>query len=848
MADTKLNIIVELKNLARKGLTDLRTQFGQLTKSTSNATSAATALKRALLGIGGILAIKKAVGVLADFEQAMSTVKAITRATEIQFVALTETAKRLGATTRFTATQAAEGMLFLSRAGFSTNKVLASIEATLNLAQAGALDLGRAADIASNILTGFRLKASDAARVVDVLALAANSSNTNVEQLGEAMKLVAPVAAGLGVSLEEATAAVAALSDAGLQGTLAGTGLRRTLSELESPSMKTRGILKSLGLTVDDVRVTSVGLAQALKNLKNAGVDTGLALEIFGDRGGPAFEVMSSSIPKIDAMNEKLKGAAGTAKRIADIMDDNLNGAILKVKSAMESLILSMGEAGGSSRILRTLLEELAAGIRILPQVTSVAFATVFEKIALGVRGARIEWESFKLGILGFNLVLSAVTAVFARFFDFIIVNLATLVGQFQIMLDKINQVADDVVPDALIDGLGEVEMSMRSAGLAATGFTADMVNGTIAQMDAQRDLIASLASGTTEAERFWNGAKIAAQDAVRVALEAQAGVTKYTSGIYSSVVDLSTRAIEAARLGQVRFTAQQAANAAIEKENQEFADRESRWNEVSVQAAQDSMDAKNEINVKEYDATKALADKAAEENRQRRDLALQTGAQSATDMAGVMSAAFELSGQKTREFMIAQKAFTIAATLISTYSAAQKAYESTIGIPYVGSVLAPVAAATAVAAGLSRIAIIASQSFAEGGMVQGSSPSPTADNVLVNATAGEYVHPVSSVGYYGKGIMEAIRSKAIPRDALAAYAMPGRPDNYSGHFATGGSVGRGSVPEKTASGARPESPRINNIIDPHMFSQFVNSAPGEDDVVNVISRRIFDVKQLLGK
>ena len=134
MADTKLNIIVELKNLARKGLTDLRTQFGQLTKSTSNATSAATALKRALLGIGGILAIKKAVGVLADFEQAMSTVKAITRATEIQFVALTETAKRLGATTRFTATQAAEGMLFLSRAGFSTNKVLASIEATLNLA------------------------------------------------------------------------------------------------------------------------------------------------------------------------------------------------------------------------------------------------------------------------------------------------------------------------------------------------------------------------------------------------------------------------------------------------------------------------------------------------------------------------------------------------------------------------------------------------------------------------------------------------------------------------------------------------------------------------------------------
>ena len=304
MATERIDIVV-----SERGSRVVRRNLNAIGNSAQASQGAVKLLRRALVSLGGVLVLTSAIRTLADFSQAMSTVKAVSKATDEQFKELRDTAKDLGATTRFTATQAAEGMLFLSRAGFDANEVLGSIEGTLQLAQAGALDLGRAADIASNILKGFRLEVSDTSRVVDVLALAANSTNTNVEQLGDAMKFVAPVAAGLGVSLEEATAAAGALSNAGLQASLAGTGLRRVLSELESPSVKTAKTLTALGVGTEEVRVSQVGLVAALERLKEAGVDTGLALEIFGDRGGPAFEVLSSSIPDVIRLTEELKKA-----------------------------------------------------------------------------------------------------------------------------------------------------------------------------------------------------------------------------------------------------------------------------------------------------------------------------------------------------------------------------------------------------------------------------------------------------------------------------------------------------------------------------------------------------------
>lgn len=303
-------------------------------------------LKTALGALASGLIFKNLIDTSAAFEKSMSGVKAVTRATQEEIKIMSEVAKDLGSKTAFSATQAGEAMEFLGRAGFKTSDIIKSIPATLDLAAAGGLELARAADIASNVLTGFNLKADQMGRVSDVMAAAAASANTDIEQLGEGMKFVAPVAAGLNVSLEEATAAMGKLSDAGLQGSLAGTGLRRVLAELESPAKKTIDIFASLGIQAEDVRVSQVGLSRALEVLKTAGLDTGQALEVFGDRGGPAFDILAKKIPELQKLTSELGNVQGRAKEMAQTKLDNLSGLFTNIKSAVEGLILKVGDSG----------------------------------------------------------------------------------------------------------------------------------------------------------------------------------------------------------------------------------------------------------------------------------------------------------------------------------------------------------------------------------------------------------------------------------------------------------------------------------------------------------------------
>jgi len=380
--------VIEVVVDPRRAVPGARKVRGELERMEGSATR----LKRALTGALGILTVGAGITagtrLLANFSQEMSTVAAIAQTTGQEFDDLQAKAIELGTNTRFTATQAAEGMTFLARAGFEADEVFETVESTLELAQAGALGLGEAADIASNALTAFRLETDQAGRVVDVLALAANSSNTTVRQLGDGLKLVAPIAAGVGVEIEETAAAIAALSNAGLQATLAGTGLRRVISELESPSAKTKRQLGDLGLETKDFRISSVGLTAALQALAEAGVDTGLGLEIFGDRGGPAFEVLSNSIPDVIRFTESLNEADGTASRIAATMDDNLNGAILATKSALEGLVLGVGEAGATGA-LRGFFDITTVGLRGLANnidlvtAATLGFGTVFAAVKL---------------------------------------------------------------------------------------------------------------------------------------------------------------------------------------------------------------------------------------------------------------------------------------------------------------------------------------------------------------------------------------------------------------------------------------------------------------------------------
>lgn len=405
MAVTADRVVVELeakldqyrRELAAGGrdfdrhMKNMRTQAGLTERATVKSFGVigaaggamAASLRSSALALAGVAGATAGIRVLADFAQAMSTVRAVTGATETQFDALEKKARQLGATTRFSATQAAEGMLYLARAGFDTDQVLGSIEGTLRLAQAGNLDLGRAADIASNVLQGFRLEVTETARVVDVLALAANSSNTDVGQLGEAMKYAAPIAAGLKVGVEDTAAAVSALSDAGIQASMAGTGLRRVMIGLETQSKQGQKVLAKYGLTMEDISMRSTGsLANSLQRLADAGITTADAMTLFGLRGGPAFEVLQSSIPKVRELTAEYEAAGGTAERIAEVMDKNLNGALLQTKSRLQELILAMGEAGAEDSLIAA-LEGLSALLTLAAENADILSVAI---VALTVR------------------------------------------------------------------------------------------------------------------------------------------------------------------------------------------------------------------------------------------------------------------------------------------------------------------------------------------------------------------------------------------------------------------------------------------------------------------------------
>jgi TP901 family phage tail tape measure protein len=301
------------------------------------------------LSAGAGLGLVASIGILKDFGQAMSTVQAVSGATEAQMAALTAEARRLGATTRYSATQAAEGIIFLSRAGFNANESLMAIEGTLKLAQSGNLDLARAADIASNVLGGFNLTAAETPRVVDVLAKAANSANVTVEGLGEALKYAAPAAAALGLTLEETVATIGKLGDSGIQGGLGGRGFNSIVTQFINKKDDIKAI-------IGDFDLASEGLTAVVRRLVEAGISAEQVVKIFRGENIDVFNVLASASVNAakgtDKLTASLELAAGTVNTVSKIMGDNLNGAILTSVSALQELVLALGDAGATDALI----------------------------------------------------------------------------------------------------------------------------------------------------------------------------------------------------------------------------------------------------------------------------------------------------------------------------------------------------------------------------------------------------------------------------------------------------------------------------------------------------------------
>ena len=336
-----------------------------------------------MLGVGFAVGAAAAVRSFANLQQTLAQVRGITRATERQFASLSAQALQLGRTTRFTAQQVAEGQLLLARAGLDVGQIIAALPGTLSLAQAAAVEVGQAADIVTNALASFRKGADETSRFVDVLAKTTVSANTDLIQLADGLKLVAPVAAALGLGIETTAAALGVLSDAGLQATLAGTGLRKVLFDLQNPTAATSRILSDLGLTTEQVSVQQRGLVAVLETLQEAGIGATQVFEAFGARGAPAFLNLTAALPRLRELQEELRGATGTARELQRVMDDTLQGAFFRLVSAAEGLGIALATTSGLGSGLQGSLDSLAAGLNTLTDNVGRALSVVGETASL---------------------------------------------------------------------------------------------------------------------------------------------------------------------------------------------------------------------------------------------------------------------------------------------------------------------------------------------------------------------------------------------------------------------------------------------------------------------------------
>ena len=336
--DTKIDTsgfssgVEKMKSIASKGVSAMTTAFAAVTAGiAAGATAAAT--------------------VGSSFEAAMSKVSAISGSTGKDLQALTDKAKEMGAKTKFSASESAEALQYMSMAGWDTKAMLSGIDGIMNLAAADGLDLATTSDIVTDALTAFGLKASDSSHFADVLAKASSSANTNVSMLGESFKYVAPLAGTMGYSVEDVSLALGLMANASVKGSMAGTSLKTALSNLASPTDQMAEVMNKYRISISDTQGNALPLIDVLKQLRekfgtlSETEQTTAASTLFGKEAmSGMLAIINASDSDFKNLTENINNADGAAQSMANTMQDNLQGQITILKSALEGLGIEIYE------------------------------------------------------------------------------------------------------------------------------------------------------------------------------------------------------------------------------------------------------------------------------------------------------------------------------------------------------------------------------------------------------------------------------------------------------------------------------------------------------------------------
>ena len=403
LGDATLTLRADTRNLDR-GISSAQRKaqaFASNTRASATAIAGMTAPLAAISAIG--------VKTFAGFESQMSRVRGITGANVEQFKAMEDSAREMGRTTVFTATQSADALVFLGMAGLTAQDSVTALPHLLNLAAAGALELGTAADIATNIMTPFGMSAEEAGRVADVLAAAATSANTNVEQMGVAMSYAAPLAQAAGVSFEETAAAIAIMGNSDIQATRAGTAMRGGLTRLLSPTKEAAALLDQLSISTKNADGSLRPLPELFLELARAELTAEERVTIFGLRAMPGMNAVlnAAADESFPAFIKAMEDSGGTAERLAATNLDNLQGSFTLLKSGAEGAALALGAAMAPN--IRKIADAITG---MIPHITQWVDSN--PRLAAGLAVAGTALAVLAVAAIGLSLILPGLIIMFS--------------------------------------------------------------------------------------------------------------------------------------------------------------------------------------------------------------------------------------------------------------------------------------------------------------------------------------------------------------------------------------------------------------------------------------------------
>lgn len=387
------------------------------------------AVRIAFILLSSSTGILSAIKVIADFDKSMARVRSLmigaedaTSALNVKFQALSDTVMALGATTKFTAGQVAEGAVIITQAGYSAKESIDVLRPTLDLAVAGQIEMSEAADTLTKTIAMFQKQTSEAAHVADVYAAAVNYSQTNMSELANAMTYVGPVAETFGLSLEETAGYLAVLANNGISASKAGTSLRQLMMNIQQPTTKAAQVLNAYGLNLKELQKQGMSAEEALRHILTTLSEANRLGGVVRITALPAAESLGKNNEALEEMLRLLKDIDGYSKKVAENNMDNLADQFIQLVSALQDTIIKFGQFSGLTDGLTNAFKSSADFIRswnvdIADLITDLG---LFGGVLLVARG---RWKSYQQamkeaqsGQVSYNSVISKTGTVFTGF------------------------------------------------------------------------------------------------------------------------------------------------------------------------------------------------------------------------------------------------------------------------------------------------------------------------------------------------------------------------------------------------------------------------------------------------